>query len=329
MKIVVFGDQLRVGAWFEDTILDLAAADAELPSTLAGLIAGGQPALARVEQAIAAARAGHLEAATVARQETRLHAPAVYRPRIGCAAGNFAKHTEGTARRKGVSATTALSALAGLTGGDEVPTPEQITEGTRERNRPRGFWKDFALPAGPGDDIVRPARSERFDYEGEAVVVLGQAAKDVPAGQGGRYVWGVTLMNDWSIRGGSSKDSLSFNLGKNFDGGASIGPCIVVGELDPSDVLIETRVNGQLRQSYNSGDMIFSHAEYIEYLSRDLTLLPGDMISGGSGAGSATDSDGNFLQPGDVVEVSSPGIGVLHNTVVAAPDRGHDLANGA
>lgn len=150
----------------------------------------------------------------------------------------------------------------------------------------------------------------------------------VPEGRGGDHVWGITLLNDWSIRGQSVTDTLSFNLTKNFDGGASVGPCILVGDVDPSDVLVETRVNGLLRQSYRSGDMIFSHADYIEHLSRDLTLLPGDMIAGGSGPGSATDlakagDDSLFLHTGDVVEVSSPSIGKLRNRIVAkeAPAR--------
>lgn len=317
MKIVVFGDQQRVGAWVDDAIVDLAAADETIPATLADLIAGGGRALERVTAAIEAARAGRVNHALTPVKQTRLHAPSIHRPRIACAAGNYAGHTAGTARRKGIEATAALT---GITNGGEVPTAEQIVESTRARNRPRGFWKDFALPAGPDDEIAYPSRSEQFDYEGEVVVVVGRPAKDVRAGHGGEYIWGVSLLNDWSIRGTSTRDSLSFNLGKNFDGGASIGPCIVVGEMDPADVHVETRVNGELRQSYNSGDMIFSHADYIEYLSRHLTLLPGDMISGGSGPGSVSDSGGRFLRPGDQVDVSSPLIGVLHNVIVAEAD---------
>lgn len=314
MRIVVFGADHRIGAWVDDNIVDLAAADTALPATLAGLIAQGARALDAVRRVVESARAGGVEHAVVPFDRTLLRAPAVYRPRIGCAAGNYAAHTAGTAHRKGVGSTAALTGVADP--GSELIV-ERIAEATRARGRPRGFWKDFARPAGPQDTIEYPARCERFDYEGEVVAVLGRPAKDVPPGSGGSYIWGITLLNDWSIRGPSTKDSLSFNLGKNFDGAASLGPCIVVGELDPANMLVQTRVNGELRQSYHSGDMIFSHAEYIEYLSRDLTLLPGDMISGGSGPGSATDSDGRFLQPGDVVEVSSPGVGVLRNIVVS------------
>jgi 2-keto-4-pentenoate hydratase/2-oxohepta-3-ene-1,7-dioic acid hydratase in catechol pathway len=163
--------------------------------------------------------------------------------------------------------------------------------------------------------------------------VLARRAKDVTASQAADYVWGITLLNDWSIRGADkSRESLSLNLSKNFEGSASVGPAILVGEIDVQNVDVEVHVNGQSRQHYNSRDMIFSFAEYLEYLSKDLALLPGDMISGGSGPGSAIDSSrlrpggekwpedlerDLFLKPGDVVEVSSPGIGTLRNRVVA------------
>jgi acylpyruvate hydrolase len=92
-------------------------------------------------------------------------------------------------------------------------------------------------------------------------------------------------------------------------------------------VQVQTRVNGQVRQDYNTSDMVFSFEEYLEYLTRDLTLHPGDIVSGGSGAGTAMDStprgaDGSiapdkFLKVGDVVEVESPKIGLLRNRIVA------------
>ena len=314
MRIVVFGDERRVGAWEGDLIVDLNRADPSLPSELEGFIKMGDDALERARAAVA--RVAGAGPAVSARGRVRLHAPAVRRPRIGCAAGNYAEHTLGSARRKGES-----SALGRLGADAATLTAEEVAQRTRETERPRGFWKDFAIPVGPEDDVTYPARAERFDYEGEVASVIGRAAKDVPKGAGGEYIWGITLLNDWSIRGQNVKDSLSFNLGKNFDGGASVGPCILVGDVGPADVIVETRVNGELRQRYESGDMIFSHAEYIEYLSRDLTLLPGDMIAGGSGPGSATDSakEGKdlWLKVGDLVEVSSPRIGTLRNKVIA------------
>ena len=115
-------------------------------------------------------------------------------------------------------------------------------------------------------------------------------------------------------------------MAKNFDQSCSLGPCIVVGELDPSDIEVETWVNGERRQQFNTRDMVFSYWEYIEYLSRDLTLYPGDIISGGTAAGTAADSsprlaDGQlaperFLKAGDVVEIRSPAIGTLRARIV-------------
>ena len=113
---------------------------------------------------------------------------------------------------------------------------------------------------------------------------------------------------------------------KNFDGACTMGPCIVVGEHDFRNVDVQTRVNGEVRQSFNSRDMVFSFGEILEHLSRDFTFLPGDIISGGTGAGTAADTtkplpDGTrpldkFLKMGDVVEVSSPQIGAISNRLV-------------
>jgi 2-keto-4-pentenoate hydratase/2-oxohepta-3-ene-1,7-dioic acid hydratase in catechol pathway len=107
-----------------------------------------------------------------------------------------------------------------------------------------------------------------------------------------------------------------------------MGPCIVVGELDHQAVDAETRVNGVLRQSYNSQEMIWSFADVLEYLSQDFTFVPGDVIAGGTSAGTAADKsrrspDGKrpldlFLKVGDTVEVSSSKIGVLANKIVAS-----------
>jgi 2-keto-4-pentenoate hydratase/2-oxohepta-3-ene-1,7-dioic acid hydratase in catechol pathway len=333
LRIVVFGPSERVGAWIGDRVVDLNAADPLLPADLLGLIDAGADGIdaARAAGERAFSASGH-DNVVQAIADVALRPPAVRRPRIGCAAGNYALHTLGSAKRKGLGES---NALAGLVAGEALPTPEEVVARTRERGEPRGFWKDFAAPHGPGDDIRYPDRCRRLDYEGEVVAVLARPAKDVPAGRGGEYIWGVTLHNDLSIRQDAPSkvrpSTLSFNLAKNWDGSASVGPSIVVG-LDPADIEVETRVNGELRQKYHSGGMIFSHADFIEFISRDFTLLPGDMISGGSGPGTATDADKDlrtgdeitpeqraalYLQVGDVVEVSSPAIGTLRNRIVA------------
>ena len=153
--------------------------------------------------------------------------------------------------------------------------------------------------------------------------MLGRRGVDLKPSQLTDYVWGVTMLADWSIRAPreTSGGPLNFAFPKNFDTSCSLGPCLAVGEADPTNVDMETLVNGERRQSFKTLDMVFSFGEYLEYLSRDFTLYPGDIISGGTAAGTAADSsdllaDGSsaperFLKPGDLVEMNSPPIGPL------------------
>jgi len=304
MKIVVFGADQRVGALVGEQVVDLNATDPALPATLLAFIEAGDAALERARAAIDRATVTH------AANAVRLHAPWP-RKRIACAGGNYAAHSYGMALNRGTTGIT--------------------LESQAKRIRDDGFWgfwKVLDAVAGPGSDVPYPKRATYFDYEGEVAIVLGKRGADIKAGQIADYVWGVTLGNDWSIRDGEKGPvrPVSFNLPKNFDASASLGPCIVVGELDPQNVDVETRVGGELRQSYNSSEMVFSFGEFLEYLSRGFTFVPGDVIFGGTGAGTAQDStklnpDGSrpldrFLKPGLLVEVSSPRIGTLSNKVV-------------
>jgi 2-keto-4-pentenoate hydratase/2-oxohepta-3-ene-1,7-dioic acid hydratase in catechol pathway len=211
--------------------------------------------------------------------------------------------------------------------GGETVTAQQMYEKVRSTGM-WGFWKVGRDTVGTDEEVMYPSRTQRMDYEGEVAVILGKAGKDVSQAQARDMVWGVTLLNDWSIRDGRGQPrGMSLNLAKNFDTSTSMGPCIIVGELDPQNVDAQTIVNGEVRQKYNTREMVFSFAEYIEYLSQDFTFLPGDVVSGGTGSGTAMDSsprtpDGGsapdrFLKPGDAVEVSSPQIGVLRNKIVA------------
>jgi 2-keto-4-pentenoate hydratase/2-oxohepta-3-ene-1,7-dioic acid hydratase in catechol pathway len=312
MRIVVFGSDHRVGAWAGDQIVELNAVDAAIPAGLEAFIAAGPAALEAAQRAIeraASAPAGAVQATG----SVQLHAPWPGR-RIACVGGNYAAHLRGMeAGRAGV----------------EQATLEQITERTRAAGQ-WGFWKVPFEVAGPEDEIPFPGRTKYFDYEGEAAIVIGRRGKDIPAARLNEYVWGITLLNDWSIRegGGGPVRPMSYNLPKNFDRSTSMGPSIVVGELQPQDVDVELRINGDVRQKYNTRDMVFSFAEVLEELSRDFTFVPGDVISGGTSEGTAQDKtkrgpDGSrsldlFLKVGDVVELSSPKIGLLRNRIVQA-----------
>jgi 2-keto-4-pentenoate hydratase/2-oxohepta-3-ene-1,7-dioic acid hydratase in catechol pathway len=306
MKIVVFGDQSRTGALVGNRVLDLARANAALPAALRQFVEGGSRVLEDAQRTIDAIDRAP-DGAVVALKDVRLHAPWPER-RIACVGGNFADHLRGMER-------------------GEPKTIEQVTQQARAAGQ-WGFWKVPAFVSGPDDDVRYPRRTEYFDYEGEVALVIGKRGKDISAGQLDDYVWGVTLLNDLSIRDGmGSPRPMSYNLAKNFDGSTCMGPCIVVGEAAPANVDLETSINGEVRQHFNTRDMVFSFAEVLEYLSRDFTFVPGDVVAGGTAAGTAADktvraADGSrpkdlFLKVDDVVAVSSPQVGTLANRIVA------------
>ena len=324
MKIVVYGPERRVGAWEGDLVIDLARAyehsrgadpgpGERLPSDLPSFIETGRSGLERARAAIDHAKSGpRVEGVVFERGEVRLHAPWPGK-RIACVGGNFADHLRGM-----------------LPGRPGTPrrTLDEVTREAREYGH-WGFWKVPHEVLGPDGEIPYPSRTRFLDYEGEPAIILGGRAKDLPAAGYRDLVWGVTLLNDGSIRDGMGSQQprgISYNLAKNFDGSTAIGPCIAVDDIDPEDVQVETRVNGELRQSFNSRDMVFGWGEVLEHLTRDFTLVPGDILSGGTGAGTAADQtppepDGSrsqelFLKRGDVLEVASPGIGTLRVTVV-------------
>ena len=139
--------------------------------------------------------------------------------------------------------------------------------GILESARPK--WLGRATP------FPSPSALPTFDYEGEVAIVVGKRGKNIPAAKIREYVWGVTLFHDWSIRDGGGTDrAVSYNLQKNFDGAVSMGPCIIVGEADHQEIDAETRVNGVVRQSYSTKEMIWNFAEVIETCRRISPLYP-------------------------------------------------------
>jgi len=317
MKFVVFGPEKRVGALVGNRVIDLNRANTRIPARLLNFIEAGTPALDDARRAVeqfanTPARDGDDNKVVHSLSEVKLQAPWPER-RIACVGGNYAAHL--------------LGMWANRLGKTDI-TVEEVTREAKKAGQ-WGFWKVPAEVAGPNDTIPFPKRVTYFDYEGEIAIVIGKRGKNIAADKICDYVWGVTLFHDWSIRDGGGTDRMvSYNLQKNFDGAVSMGPCIVAGELDHQDVDAETRVNGVVRQSYNTREMIWSFGEVLEYLSQDFTFVPGDVIAGGTSAGTAADKsrrgpDGKrpldlFLKVGDVVEVSSSKIGGLSNKIVAS-----------
>ena len=161
---------------------------------------------------------------------------------------------------------------------------------------------------GTEDNIVLPRLAERVDYEGELGVVIGRQAKDVPEEKAKEYVMGYTCFNDVSDRDSQLGDKEA-TRGKGHDTFAPMGPWIET-EIDPDDLKLETYLNGELRQSARTSELIFPISKVISFISSAMTLLPGDVISTGTPSGVGP------LSPGDVVEVRIEKIGTLRNFVV-------------
>ncbi len=172
---------------------------------------------------------------------------------------------------------------------------------------PNLFFKPPSAVVGPEHDIVHPAQSERVIFECELTVVIGRVARNVPPAQAGDYILGYTCGNDVTAYDLVQRDGTTFR-GKSFDTFCPLGP-VVVSDLDPSDVTITCRVNGEVRVSGSSKSMYYSPAELLSYASSIMTLLPGDIIMTGT-------PDIGDIHRGDLVEVAITGIGVLRNRVV-------------
>jgi 2-keto-4-pentenoate hydratase/2-oxohepta-3-ene-1,7-dioic acid hydratase in catechol pathway len=173
--------------------------------------------------------------------------------------------------------------------------------------KPVLFLKPSTSVIGPGENIVYPISSERVDYEGELGVVIGQRCKNVVNPE--QVILGYTCFNDVTARDLQKEDG-QWTRAKSFDSFAPVGP-FVSTNLDPRNVAIKTRVNGRLKQSSNTRDLIFDVDYLIKFISRIMTLEAGDIIATGTPRGVGQ------LRAGDVVEVEIPGVGTLSNEVIS------------
>lgn len=172
------------------------------------------------------------------------------------------------------------------------------------------FLKPSTSVIGPDEDIVYPRMSRRVDYEAELAVVIGRPCRHVREQDFRDYVLGYTVFNDVTARDLQKKDG-QFTRSKSFDTFAPLGPWIETVIPDPDNLTVETYLNGERRQHSNTRNMIFSVAVQVAFISRIMTLLPGDVIATGTPSGIGP------MQPGDVVEIRVEGIGTLQNRLVA------------
>lgn len=181
--------------------------------------------------------------------------------------------------------------------------------GAEVHKEPEMFLKPPSAVIGPDEPILLPPESQRVDYEGEPALVVRKPCENVSLSQARERILGYCCFNDVTASDSELRDG-QWTRAKGFDTFAPIGPWIET-EIDPSDLKIETLVNGQIKQSSRTSRMVFSPFELLWFISRVMTLVPGDVIATGTPSGIGP------LKEGDVVEVRIEAIGTLRNPVKA------------
>ncbi len=171
---------------------------------------------------------------------------------------------------------------------------------------------------GHDQPLIRPPESEQLDYEGEIALVIGKAGRRIGEVEALDHVAALTLCNEGSVRDWMRHAKFNVTQGKNFDRSGALGPWLIPFESEAqiADIALETRVNGEMRQSDRTSRMTFSFRRIIAYVSTFTTLKPGNIIVTGTptGAGARLEPP-VWLKPGDVVEVEAEGIGILRNSI--------------
>ena len=284
MKLVNFKNNgaIQLGIQTETGIIDVAKEAGvhalQAPLSMEAAMAGGPAALA---QLAAVAKA----ATQVMREDAVLYAPCVANPgKIVCVGLNYKSHRDEC----------------------KMEEPEY----------PVLFSKFNNALAAHKEDITLPTTAEKFDYEAELVIVIGKETTKISKEAALSHVFGYTAGNDLSARDLQLRTG-QWLLGKSCDSFAPIGPCLVTAdEIDPNHLDIQCTVNGEVRQSANTGDMIFDCATIVSYVSQYMTLQPGDIIFSGTPSGVILGYPAEkqvWLQAGDEVAVTIEKIGTLKN----------------
>ena len=192
--------------------------------------------------------------------------------------------------------------------GGEIPTEPVL------------FMKATTAWSGPKDDVVIPRNAEKLDYEVELAVVIGKHAKHVPEEEAMSHIAGYSVLCDYSERAFQKDHGGQWTKGKSCDTFAPMGPCLVTKDEipDPQELRLWCQVNGEVRQNSCTKDMLFGVKHIVSYISRFMTLLPGDVIATGTPSGVAMGmKPPRYLQAGDWVECGVERLGVLTQRVVA------------
>lgn len=171
------------------------------------------------------------------------------------------------------------------------------------------FMKPSTAVVGPLEDVMYPAMSQRVDYEAELAVVIGRRAKMLAPDEAASHILGYTCGNDVTARDLQKKDG-QWTRSKGFDTFCPLGPWLVTDLDDPNNVGLSCRVNGVVKQTGNTSDLVFDVFALVSFISQIMTLEPGDVVMTGTPSGIAP------VKRGDVMEIAIEGIGVLRNTVM-------------
>jgi len=292
----------RAGVVAGATVVDLAegarAIGTELPSDVVGLLRLGKDGLAVADRVRTEAEAGRV--AGMAADEVRLTAAVPNPPKVLLLAGNYQSH---------------------ITEGGAPPVD-------KSRINPRPFIKPGTAVIGTNDPIVIPPDSDTLDYEIEIAAVIGTRGKQIPVERAEEYIAGYVVFNDVSARslkiaeGRAEREGdwfFDWLLGKWCDGFAAVGPYLVTRDEagSPGSLEMALRVNGELRQHSSAGEMIFSIPEAIAFISRFVTLEPGDLLAMGT-PGGVGDTTQTYLKAGDVVDAEIERLGRLVNPVAGS-----------
>jgi 2-keto-4-pentenoate hydratase/2-oxohepta-3-ene-1,7-dioic acid hydratase in catechol pathway len=290
MKLVTFTHQgsNRTGVQLTSGILDLNAADSNIPDDMLALLRGGD---AMMDRALAATLAA---TSIIPMNEVRLQSPVMNPSKILAVGLNFMAHW------------------------DEIPNEIKQRNGLKLPEKPMIFNKQATSVTGPFDDVLLPVESIKLDYEAELGVVIGKECRRVAKEDVMDVIAGFTCLNDVTIRDWQHH-SPTFTMGKSWDTHCPMGPCLVTKDEieDMQNLQVKLFVDGEERQNFNTGEMIFDIATQISYLSTAFTLLPGDVIATGTSAGVALFRKGQpWMTEGQKVRMEIESIGAIENTVV-------------
>lgn len=287
MKLVTFthGGSTRIGVLDGTNVVDLSVAAPQLPREMCAFLTAGADALSAAKAAVAGS-SGRIACADV-----KLQAPILRPPKILAVGLNYKDHIAETGNK----------------------TPEY----------PMIFNKQSTSVNSPSGDIHLPRASEQLDYEGEFAIVIGRYCRHVPKNRAREVIAGYTIANDVSVRDWQRRVP-TFTMGKSWDTHCPLGPCITTADEvgDPHTLDLKTWVNGELRQSSNTSQLLFNAYDLIEHLSTAFTLEPGDIISTGTPGGvAAAMKPPKWLKPGDVVKIAIDKLGEIENRVIAEPEN--------